>query len=384
MNNIDTHTKYSLPDGKNAIDYLRELCQSGLEKRYDPATEKVQNRLNYELGVIKKMGFVDYFLIVWDIVRFAKSNGIMVGPGRGSAVGSIVCYTLGITNVDPIHCKLMFERFINPNSANVPDINIDFTPEGRQKVIEYVAQKYGTEQIFKMDFIGLNELAVIDNTVRLIKKTRGIDVDIENISYDKKEVYDLLSAGDTEGVFLLESAEIQSFMQELKPKCLEEITAGIALYRPGAITEIPAYIRGKNNPETIVYKHPILKQTLDETYGCLVYQEQVMELAQNLAGYTLGKADSMRRVISKKKTEQAEIERKNFIYGSDDSEIPGCIKNGINEKTAISIFDDISDFVNYTFNKSHAAAYALLTYQTAYLKTFYTAEYTEALKSSIG
>lgn len=497
---------YDVPDGQDAFEYLKLLCREGLEKRYNPVTEELIKRLDYELGVIKNMGFVDYFLIVWDFIHYAKSHGVMVGPGRGSAAGSIVSYTLGITNIDPIRYTLIFERFLNPERVSMPDIDIDFAPEGRQKVIEYVAEKYGESQVaqivtfgtmkaklairdvgraldipyaevdkvaklvpfdlkmtiqkaldiseelralyendpkikelldssmaleglprhasthaagvvitsepivnyvplqlntenfiqtqfpkdtveslglLKMDFLGLRNLTVIENAVKIIKKTRGIDIDIENIDYDKKEVFELIASGNTDGVFQLESAGMQSFMQELKPDNLEDIIAGIALYRPGPMEQIPRYIKSKKNPETIQYKHPLLRQTLDVTYGCMVYQEQVLEIVRNLAGYSLGKADSMRRVISKKKAEQMEIERRNFIYGSDDGDIPGCIKNGIDEKTAVSIFDEINDFANYAFNKSHAAAYAFVTYQTAYLKTFYPVEYMAALISSV-
>ncbi len=497
---------FDVPDGKDAFTYLQELCQDGLEKRYSPVSEELQQRLDYELGVIKNMGFVDYFLIVWDFIHFAKNNGVMVGPGRGSAAGSIVAYSLGITTVDPIKYGLIFERFLNPERVSMPDIDIDFAPEGRQKVIDYVVEKYGEGQVaqiitfgtmkaklairdvgralnipyadvdrvaklvpfdlkmtiskaldistelhalyendtkikelldtsmaleglprhasthaagvvitsepivnyvpvqlntdnfittqftkdtvenlglLKMDFLGLRNLTVIENAVKIIKKTRGIDLDMDSIDYNSKEVYELISSGNTDGVFQLESAGMQSFMQELKPDTLEDVIAGIALYRPGPMEQIPRYIKSKKNPETIQYKHPLLKDILDVTYGCMVYQEQVLEIVRTLAGYSLGKADSMRRVISKKKADQMVIERKNFIYGSDDGEIPGCIKNGIDEATAISIFDEINDFANYAFNKSHAAAYAFVTYQTAYLKTFYPVEYMASLISSI-
>lgn len=497
---------YAVPDGKDAFEYLRELCQSGLEKRYSPVSDELQKRLDYELGVIKSMGFVDYFLIVWDFIHFAKNNGVMVGPGRGSAAGSIVAYSLGITTVDPIKYGLIFERFLNPERVSMPDIDIDFAPNGRQKIIDYVVEKYGEGQVaqiitfgtmkaklairdvgraldipyaevdkvaklvpfdlkmtiskaidistelhalyendskikelldtsmaleglprhasthaagvvitsepivnyvplqlnsenfittqftkdtvenlglLKMDFLGLRNLTVIENAVKIIKRTRGIDLDMDEIDYDCKEVYELISSGNTDGVFQLESAGMQSFMQELKPDTLEDVIAGIALYRPGPMEQIPRYIKSKKNPETIQYKHPLLKNILDVTYGCMVYQEQVLEIVRTLAGYSLGKADSMRRVISKKKADQMVIERKNFIYGSDDGDIPGCIKNGIDEQTAISIFDEINDFANYAFNKSHAAAYAFVTYQTAYLKTFYPVEYMASLISSI-
>ena len=497
---------FDVPDGKDAFTYLKELCQSGLEKRYIPVPEELQKRLDYELDVIKNMGFVDYFLIVWDFIHFAKNNGVMVGPGRGSAAGSIVAYSLGITTVDPIKYGLIFERFLNPERVSMPDIDIDFAPEGRQKVIDYVVEKYGEGQVaqiitfgtmkaklairdvgralnipyaevdkvaklvpfdlrmtiskaidisaelhalyendpkikelldtsmaleglprhasthaagvvitsspivnyvplqlnadnfittqftkdtvedlglLKMDFLGLRNLTVIENAVKIIKKTRNIDLDMDSIDYNKREVYELMSSGNTDGVFQLESAGMQSFIQELKPDCLEDVIAGIALYRPGPMEQIPRYIKSKKNPDTIQYKHPLLKDILDVTYGCMVYQEQVLEIVRTLAGYSLGKADQMRRTISKKKADQMVIERKNFIYGSDDGEIPGCIKNGIDEATAISIFDEINDFANYAFNKSHAAAYAFVTYQTAYLKTFYPVEYMASLISSI-
>lgn len=497
---------YAVPDGKDAFEYLRELCQSGLEKRYSPVSDELQKRLDYELGVIKSMGFVDYFLIVWDFIHFAKNNGVMVGPGRGSAAGSIVAYSLGITTVDPIKYGLIFERFLNPERVSMPDIDIDFAPNGRPKIIDYVVEKYGEGQVaqiitfgtmkaklairdvgraldipyaevdkvaklvpfdlkmtiskaldistelhalyendpqikelldtsmaleglprhasthaagvvitsepivnyvplqlnsenfittqftkdtvenlglLKMDFLGLRNLTVIENAVKIIKRTRGIDLNMDEIDYDCKEVYELISSGNTDGVFQLESAGMQSFMQELKPDTLEDVIAGIALYRPGPMEQIPRYIKSKKNPQTIQYKHPLLKNILDVTYGCMVYQEQVLEIVRTLAGYSLGKADSMRRVISKKKADQMVIERKNFIYGSDDGDIPGCIKNGIDEQTAISIFDEINDFANYAFNKSHAAAYAFVTYQTAYLKTFYPVEYMASLISSI-
>lgn len=497
---------YQVPNNMNAFDYLKELCEKGLRERYSPVTEELKERLDYELNVIKSMGFVDYFLIVWDFIHFAKNNGVIVGPGRGSAAGSIVSYTLGITKVDPIKYSLIFERFLNPERVSMPDIDIDFAPEGRQKVIEYVVEKYGEEQVaqivtfgtmkaklairdvgralsipyaevdtvaklvpfdlkmtiekaldistelrarydndpkikelldtsmaleglprhasthaagvvitsepivnyvplqlnnenfittqftkdtvenlglLKMDFLGLRNLTVIGNAVELIKQTRGEELDMDNIDYSAKEVYELISSGNTDGVFQLESAGMQSFMQELRPDSFEDIIAGIALYRPGPMEQIPRYIANKKNPDKITYKHPLLENILNVSYGCMVYQEQVLEIVRTLAGYSLGKADQMRRTISKKKAEQMKIERKNFIYGSDDGEIPGCIKNGIDEKTAIAIFDEINDFANYAFNKSHAAAYAFVAYQTAYLKTFYPVEFMAALISSI-
>ena len=497
---------YAVPQGKTPEGYLRELCLDGLYKRYDTVTDELKERLDYELGVIENMGFVDYFLIVWDFIHFAKNNGVMVGPGRGSAAGSIVSYCLGITGIDPIKYTLIFERFLNPERVSMPDIDIDFAPEGRQKVIDYVVSKYGEEQVaqivtfgtmkarlairdvgrtldvplpdvdriaklvpnelkmtiahamevspelktaydtdpvtkelidtsmaleglprqagthaagvvitsepivnylpltlnkenfvttqfpkdtvenlglLKMDFLGLRNLTVIENALRLIEKNRGIKIDLDKIDYNKKEVFDLISQGNTLGVFQMESAGMQSFMQELRPDSLEDIIAGIALYRPGPMDQIPRYIDNKQHPEKVSYKHPLLEQTLDVTYGCMVYQEQVLEIVRNLAGYSLGKADSMRRTISKKKADAMKIERQNFIYGSDDGSIPGCIKNGIEEQTAIAIFDEINDFANYAFNKSHAAAYAFVCYQTAYLKAFYPEEFMASLISSV-
>lgn len=265
----------------------------------------------------------------------------------------------------------------------LPDITIDVALDRCHEVIEYANEKYGVNQdctSLKITFVGLKKLSVIEKTVNLIKKTKGIDFDIENIDYNKKEVYKLISSGNTDGVFLLEDEAMQEFMQNLKPTGLEEIAAGIALYRPGAITKVPAYIEGKNNPETIIYKNPLLKQILGVTYGCLLYQEQVMEIAQMLAGYSLGNADIMRQSIMGRKSEQIKTERRNFIYGSDDGKLPGCINNGMNEETAISVFDEIISCC--TFNKSHAVPYAHLVYQTAYLKTFYPDEYAEAVKLS--
>ena len=497
---------YDVPDGKTAFGYLRELCESGLKKRYSDVTAELSERLDYELNVINNMGFVDYFLIVWDFIHFARNNGVMVGPGRGSAAGSIVSYCLEITSVDPIKYGLIFERFLNPERVSMPDIDIDFAPNGRQKVIDYVVEKYGEQQVaqivtfgtmkaklairdvgralnmpyaevdrvaklipfdlkmtidkaldisnelralyendpkikelidtskaleglprhasthaagvvitsepivnyvplqlnsenfvttqftkdtveslglLKMDFLGLRNLTVIENAVSIIEKNRGIKLDINSIDYNKKEVFDLISSGNTDGVFQMESAGMQSFMQEMRPACLEDVIAAISLYRPGPMDQIPRYIHNKNHPEEVTYKHPMLENILNVTYGCMVYQEQVLEIVRTLAGYSLGRADLMRRTISKKKADQMLIERKNFIYGSDDGEIPGCIKNGIDENTAIAIFDEINDFANYGFNKSHAAAYAVVAYQTAYLKTFYPVEYMAALISSV-
>ena len=497
---------FEVPDGKDAFEYLKELCYDGLNAKYENPDSDLIARLEYEMNVIKNMGFVDYFLIVRDFIHFARTNGVMVGPGRGSAAGSLVSYCLGITSIDPIKYNLIFERFLNPERVSMPDIDIDFAPEGRQKVIDYVVSKYGDKQVaqivtfgtmkaklairdvgralsmpygdvdkvaklipndlkmtiekaldlsaelktmydndvavkelidtskaleglprhasthaagvvitsepmvnylplmlnkenfittqftkdtveslglLKMDFLGLRNLTVIENAVSIIEKTRGIKLDIDNIEYDRKEVFDLISSGNTDGVFQMESAGMQSFMTELKPDTIEDVIAGISLYRPGPMDQIPRYIHNKKNPDKITYRHPLLEGILNVTYGCMVYQEQVLEIVRVLAGYSLGKADQLRRIISKKKVDQMQIERKNFIYGSDDGSIKGCIKNGIDEKTAIAIFDEINDFASYAFNKSHAAAYAFIAYQTAYLKTFYPKEFMASLISSV-
>ncbi len=500
--------EYDVPDGKTAFRYLEELCVKGLHQRYKEVTPELEERLSYELSVINKMGFVDYFLIVWDFINFAKTHDVMVGPGRGSAAGSIVSYVLKITDIDPIRYSLIFERFLNPERVSMPDIDIDFEPEGRQKVINYVIEKYGAENVaqiitfgtmkaklavrdvgralnisyadtdrvaklipnelgitidkaleiskelkalydsdervrelidtsraiegmarhsgthaagvvitkepiveyvplqtnedvittqfvkdtieslglLKMDFLGLKNLTIIENAVKIIEKTRGIKIDISNLDYDIKEVYENISTGNTDGVFQIESAGMKAFMQELKPTCLEDIIAGIALYRPGPMDSIPKYVYNKSHPEEVKYKHPLLEPILDVTYGCMVYQEQVMQIVRDMAGYSLGSADMLRRVISKKKADKMEIERKNFIYGKQNEngewEIEGCINRGIEESVATDIFNEMSDFANYAFNKSHAAAYAYLTYQTAYLKTFYPVEFMASLISS--
>ncbi len=500
---------YDVPDNKEPYEYLKELCYDGLKKRYENIDEALTERLSYELSVIKNMGFVDYFLIVWDFIHFAKNNGVMVGPGRGSAAGSIVAYTLGITGIDPIRYNLLFERFLNPARVSMPDIDIDFEPEGRQKVINYVIEKYGADKVsqiitfgtlkaklvirdvgralnipyqevdrvaklvpfdpkmtidkaldisvelseiykndpkikklidmartleglprhksthaagvviteeptvnyiplqtndeavttqfvkdtveelglLKMDFLGLRNLTIIENAIKIIEQNKGIKIDMSKISYDIKEVYDNISTGNTDGVFQIESAGMKSFMQELKPTSLEDIIAGISLYRPGPMDSIPLYIHNKNHPDEIKYKHPLLRDILDVTYGCMVYQEQVMQIVRTMAGYSLGDADLLRRVISKKKMDKMEIERNNFIYGKKDDDgnllIKGCVNNGIDEKVAADIFNEMYDFANYAFNKSHAAAYAYITYQTAYLKTFYPVEYMASLISSV-
>lgn len=498
--------KYAVPDNKDAFEYLKELCESGLKERYEDISQELKERLAYELDVIKNMGFVDYFLIVRDFIHYARTHGVTVGPGRGSAAGSIVAYTLGITSIDPIRFNLIFERFLNPARVSMPDIDIDFEPNGRQKVIDYVVHRYGEEQVaqivtfgtmkaklairdvgraldipyaevdkvaklipndlnmtiekaldlsdelrgayendekihelidtskaleglprhasthaagvvitseplveyipltlnkenfrttqftkdtveslglLKMDFLGLRNLTVIDNALKIIEQTHGIKIDITKIDYDKKEVYDLISSGNTDGVFQLESAGMQNMMQELSPDNIEDIIAGIALYRPGPMEQIPRYINNKNNHSKITYKHPLLEPILNVTYGCIVYQEQVMDIVRAMAGYSMSRADQMRRIISKKKLDQMQVERHNFIYGSDDGEIKGCIANGVDEETAKEVFDEINDFASYAFNKSHAAAYAVICYQTAYLKTFYPVEYMASLISSV-
>ncbi len=500
---------YDVPDGMSAWEYLRKLCFDGLNRKYRQITPDITERLEYELNIIKGMGFIDYFLIVWDFINFAKNNGVMVGPGRGSAAGSIVSYCLDITTIDPLRFSLIFERFLNPERVSMPDIDTDFAPEGRQKVIEYVIEKYGADKVaqiitfgtlkaklavrdvarvldipyseadrvaklipfdpkmtldkaleisselkalydsqphikrlidisraleglprhagthaagvvitgepmveylplqlnsdvlttqftkdtvehlglLKMDFLGLRNLTIIENAIKIIEHTRGIKIDLDNIDYDVKEVYETIGSGNTDGIFQLESGGMKSFMKELKPHSLEDIIAGIALYRPGPMDQIPRYVHNKNHPEDVTYKHPLLENILNVTYGCIVYQEQVLQIVRELAGYSLGKADMMRRVISKKKADEMNEQRQNFIYGQKDENgnviIEGCIARGIDEQTASSIFDEIHAFAEYAFNKSHAAAYAFVAYQTAYLKTLYPTEYMAALISSV-
>lgn len=497
---------FDVPAGYSAFSYLSELCHKGLEKRYSPVTEDLQERLDYELNTIKNMGYVDYFLIVWDFIKYAKDNGIAVGPGRGSAAGSIVSYCLEITNIDPIKFNLLFERFLNPERVTMPDIDIDFCFERRQEVIDYVVRKYGKEKVvqivtfgtmaakmcirdvgramnlpyslcdkvakaipndlgmtipkaletgkelremyendtavtklidmaikleglprhssmhaagvvigresideyvplsrgsedavttqynmttieelglLKMDFLGLRTLTVIQNAVRHVKENHNIDIDIEQIDFNDKEVYDMISAGKTEGVFQLESAGMKSFMKELKPANIEDVIAGISLYRPGPMDFIPLYIKGKENPNAVTYDHPALEKILSPTYGCIVYQEQVMQIVMELAGYTLGRSDLVRRAMSKKKADVMMKERQNFVYGNEAEGVPGCISRGISEQIANKVFDEMTDFAKYAFNKSHAAAYAVVAYQTAYLKCHYPVEFMAALISSV-
>lgn len=489
--------------------YLLHLCTEGLKKRYASASkdeyEKLKERLDYELSVIKNMGFIDYFLIVWDFINYAKRNGIAVGPGRGSAAGSIVAYTLEITDIDPIKYDLLFERFLNPERVSMPDIDVDFCMERRGEVIEYVIEKYGKEKVsqivtfgtlaakgvirdvgrvldmpyaevdaiakmipnelnitlekalkmnpmlkesydnnsqikylidmsmrleglprhtsmhaagvlisskavdefvplsrasdgtittqyimttleelglLKMDFLGLRTLTVIQNAVRMIKKSQNIDLDLKNADYSDKAVYELIGSGKTEGIFQLESAGMKNFMKELKPDNIDDIIAGIALYRPGPMDFIPQYIEGKNNAENITYDCPQLEHILKPTYGCIVYQEQVMQIVRDLAGYSLGRSDLLRRAMSKKKESVMQKERHNFVYGNEGEGIPGCIKNGISEEIANKIYDKMIDFAKYAFNKSHAAAYAVVAYETAYLKHYYPVEFMAALMTS--
>ncbi|MCI5995912.1 MAG: DNA polymerase III subunit alpha, partial [Blautia sp.] len=498
--------KYDVPEGYTSWEYLNKLCFEGLKERYDPVTEELTERLNYELGTIRQMGYVDYFLIVWDFIKYARDHDIMVGPGRGSAAGSLVAYTLGITKLDPIRYHLLFERFLNPERVSMPDIDVDFCFERRQEVIDYVVRKYGKDRVvqivtfgtlaargvirdvgrvmdlpyamvdsiakmipqelnitinkalevnsefrklyeedeqvhtlidmskrleglprhtsmhaagvvisqkavdeyvplsrasdgsittqftmttleelglLKMDFLGLRTLTVIQNAVRMAEKSSGRTIDLDAIDYNDRAVLDSLGTGKTDGVFQLESAGMKNFMKELKPQSLEDIIAGISLYRPGPMDFIPQYIRGKNHPESITYDCPELAPILEPTYGCIVYQEQVMQIVRALGGYTLGRSDLLRRAMSKKKAAVMQKERRNFVYGNEKEGVPGCIKNGIDEKVANKIYDDMIDFAKYAFNKSHAAAYAVVSYQTAYLKYYHPVEFMAALMTSV-
>lgn len=498
--------KYDVPRGYTSWEYLNKLCFGGLEERYDSVTDALKERLTYELTTIKNMGYVDYFLIVWDFIKYARDNGIMVGPGRGSAAGSLVAYTLGITQLDPIKYDLLFERFLNPERVSMPDIDVDFCFERRQEVIDYVRRKYGNDCVvqivtfgtlaargvirdvgrvldmpyaqvdtiakmipqelnitidkaltmnpelrkayeeqedvrylidnakrleglprhtsmhaagvvisqkdvseyvplsrasdgsivtqftmttleelglLKMDFLGLRTLTVIRDAVNLIRKDYGVELNMQKLDYADKKVLDSLGTGKTDGVFQLESAGMKNFMKELKPQNFEDIIAGISLYRPGPMDFIPQYIRGKNRPDTIRYDCPQLEPILTPTYGCIVYQEQVMQIVRNLAGYTLGRSDLVRRAMSKKKASVMEKERQNFVYGNEEEGVPGCIANGISEQTANKIYDDMTDFAKYAFNKSHAAAYALVAYQTAFLKYYYPVQFMAALMTSV-
>ena len=498
--------KYDVPDGYTSWEYLNKLCWDGFAKRYPEDDGHLRDQLTYELSIIQKMGYVDYFLIVWDFIKYSRDHGIAVGPGRGSAAGSLVSYTLGITNIDPARYQLLFERFLNPERVSMPDIDVDFCYERRQEVIDYVVRKYGKDRVaqivtfgtlaargvlrdvgrvmdlpyafvdsiakmvpqelnitldkalqmnsefrnlyesneqvkelvdmskrleglprhtsmhaagvvisqkavdeyvplsrgsdgsvttqftmttleelglLKMDFLGLRTLTVIQNAVRFAEQSSGKQINIDEIDYNDKAVLDSLGTGKTDGVFQLESTGMKNFMKELKPQSLEDIIAGISLYRPGPMDFIPQYIRGKNNPDSITYDCPELESILEPTYGCIVYQEQVMQIVQKLAGYTLGRADLVRRAMSKKKAAVMQQERQNFVYGNEAEHVPGCISNGISEQVANKIYDDMIDFAKYAFNKSHAAAYAVVAYQTAWLKYYYPVEFMAALMTSV-
>ena len=498
--------KYDVPEGYTSWEYLNKLCWDGFAERYPDDTGKLRDQLTYELSIIQKMGYVDYFLIVWDFIKYSRDHGIAVGPGRGSAAGSLVSYTLGITNIDPAKYQLLFERFLNPERVSMPDIDVDFCFERRQEVIDYVVRKYGKDRVaqivtfgtlaargvlrdvgrvmdmpyafvdsiakmvpqelnitldralktnpefktlydtneqvkelvdmsmrleglprhtsmhaagvvisqkavdeyvplsraqdgslttqftmttleelglLKMDFLGLRTLTVIQNAVRMTEQGHGCKIDVDHIDYNDKAVLDSLGTGKTDGVFQLESTGMKNFMKELKPQSLEDIIAGISLYRPGPMDFIPQYIRGKNHPETITYDCPQLESILEPTYGCIVYQEQVMQIVQKLAGYTLGRADLVRRAMSKKKAAVMQQERQNFVYGNEAEGVPGCISRGIPENVANKIYDDMIDFAKYAFNKSHAAAYAVVAYQTAWLKYYYPVEFMAALMTSV-
>jgi DNA polymerase-3 subunit alpha len=510
--------KFEVPEGYDSWSYLNKLCFDGLKERYPNDDGTLVEKLNYELGVINKMGYVDYFLIVWDFINWAKKNGIPVGPGRGSAAGSIVSYCLHITNIDPIKYNLLFERFLNPERVSMPDIDIDFCYERRQEVIDYVSRKYGHDKVvqivtfgtmaargvirdvgraldmpysfcdslakmipnelnitidkalemnpdfakmyrendqvkymidmckkleglprhtsmhaagvvicqkpadefvplsrgsdgaittqftmttieelglLKMDFLGLRTLTVIKNAVDNVEKTHGIHIDVDNIDYDDKKVFAYIGTGKTEGIFQLESQGMKNFMKELKPKNLEDVIAGISLYRPGPMDFIPAYIKGKASQEEmensggdlglepVTYACPQLEPILAPTYGCIVYQEQVMQIVRDLGGYTMGRSDLVRRAMSKKKTYVMEQERNNFVNGNKEEGVPGCVANGISGEVANQIYDTMIDFAKYAFNKSHAACYAVVAYQTAYLKYYYPVEFMAALMTSV-
>ena len=497
---------YDVPEGYTAFEYLNKRCYEGLEKNYPEVTEELKQRLDFELNTINEMGFVDYFLIVWDFIKYSRDNQIIVGPGRGSAAGSLVSYTLGITQLDPLKYDLLFERFLNPERVSMPDIDIDFCYERRQEVIDYVVEKYGKDKVvqivtfgtmaargvlrdvgrvmdlpytmvdsiakmipmelgitiekallqngelrkmyeeeeqvkylidmskrleglprhtsmhaagvvicpeeadefvplsrasdgsittqftmttleelglLKMDFLGLRTLTVIQNAVRLVKKSGDREIDIDHIDFDDKAVLASIGTGKTDGIFQIESSGMKSFMKELRPTSLEDLIAGISLYRPGPMDFIPKYIRGKNQPDEITYDCPELASILEPTYGCIVYQEQVMQIARKLGGYTLGRSDLLRRAMSKKKASVMEKERQSFVYGNEEEGVLGCVNNGISEQVANKIYDDMIDFAKYAFNKSHAAAYAVVSYQTAYLKYYYPVEFMAALMTSV-
>lgn len=500
---------YDVPEGfKTHYDYLKKLCDDGIKERYgENPSEEVLKRAAYEIGIIKEMGYVDYYLIVWDFIHYAKTHGIPVGPGRGSGAGSILAYAIGITDIDPIKYGLLFERFLNPERISMPDFDVDFSDARRQEVIDYVSEKYGHDHVsqiitfgtmaakmvirdvarvldypyaeadtlakmipnelhitikkaldqnrelrekyendeqtkkildiamalegmprqasthacgvvitkepvdtyvplyvrdgqintqyimttleelglLKMDFLGLRNLTVIQNTIDIVKENYGIDVEFDKEMSDP-EVYKLWQDGNTSGIFQFESQGMTNFMKELKPDCLEDLIAGVSLYRPGPMDQIPRYIRGKQNPGHNEYTHPSLEPILNVTYGCMVYQEQVMQIVRDLAGYSLGRADLVRRAMGKKKLDVMAKEREVFIHGQIDNNgnvvVPGCVRNGIDEKSANKIFDEMAEFAKYAFNKSHAACYAVVAYRTAYLKAYYPAEFMAATLNS--
>ncbi len=495
--------RFQLPEGVNAFAYLRERVLEGLRVLYTDISDALIKRMDYELDTISNMGFIDYFLITWDFIKYAKDNHIAVGPGRGSAAGSLVSYALGITNIDPIAYDLLFERFLNPERISMPDIDIDFCYERRQEVIDYVNAKYGNDHVaqiitfntmkakgsvrdcgralgmsynevdkvakmipfalvmtldmalevspelaaayqndesvkklidmakrieglprnasthaagvvicdlpvseyvplnvndgvvttqfpmntleelglLKIDFLGLRTLTVINNALGLIKMNHGIDIDIDRLDLTDQSVFEIIAQGKTDGVFQLEAAGMKSFMKDLQPRSIDDLTAGISLYRPGPMEFIPKYIRGKRSIGAITYTHPLLEPILKNTYGCIVYQEQVMQIVRDLAGFSLARSDLVRRAMSKKKSDVMAQERKNFVFGND--EVPGCVKNGVPQNIAEQIFDEITDFSKYAFNKSHAAAYAVIAYQTAWLKVYYPIEFMAALMTSV-
>ena len=496
--------KFPLEEGQTADQVFRDKCIAGYKERYSDNPQGYRERLDFEMDMIKQMGFVDYFLIVGDFIAFARQKGIPVGPGRGSAAGSMVAYCLYITNVDPMKYSLYFERFLNPERVSMPDIDIDFCYMRRQEVLDYVVEKYGSDCVsqiitfgtmaarasvrdvgrvlgmsyaevdviaklipqepkmtlkkamevssdlrtyydddprvkrlidmamelegmprnasthaagviiaadsvykyvplakndtgvvtqytmttleelglLKMDFLGLRNLTILDDAVKLAKN-RGADIDIDKIDYDDQDVYDMISKGDTEGVFQLESSGMTNLAVSMKPRSIDDITALIALFRPGPMASIPLYVYRRSHPDKVEYKHPLLKNILSVTYGCTVYQEQVMEIFRLLAGYSLGRADVVRRAMAKKKMDVLLSERETFVHGSEKEGIKGCVANGVPEQTANEIFDEMIDFANYAFNKAHALAYAVLSYQTAYMKYHYPKEYMAALLTSV-
>ncbi len=501
--------EFTAPDGRDNTQMLRDLCESGLKERYGEDAPKHKERLDYELSVIESMGFVEYFLIVWDFIRYAKENGIPVGPGRGSAAGSIVSYSLRITDIDPIEYGLIFERFLNPSRISMPDIDIDFCYERRGEVIEYVNAKYGEEKVaqiitfgtmkaknairdvgraldipyetvdkvakmvpgelgisiekaveksaelraaiegseeikkmikiskdlegmsrhagthaagvvitkenldeyvplykgdkglstqftmgtierlglLKMDFLGLRTLTVIQDAIDLVEKNQGAKINFSKMKYNDPEVFKLIGSGNTEGIFQLESGGMTSFMQNLKPSNFEDIIAGISLYRPGPMDFIPEYLRNKKNQDRITYDHELMEPILSVTYGVFIYQEQVMRIVRDLAGYDFGRSDLIRKAMSKKQMDVMAEERQHFLHGKEEDDespaIEGCIKRGVPQSVGDKIFDQMTSFAEYAFNKSHAAAYAVVAYQTAYLKTYYPAEFMAALMTSV-